>query len=99
MAYGFQGLVLSEMSSKGLIVLVVKNMKTEVVGVRDIEIVVKTEEPVGVDWPMRGGWFRGGQVNESQRIEEESREDIGMELLDIEEDVCLEKWSSEVGSS
>ena len=35
----------------------------------------------------------------SQWIGGESGEDIGMELLDIEEGACLENWSSEVGSS
>ena len=47
---------------------------------------------------MRGEWFRGGQVNESQRIREESREDIGIELLDIKAGACLENWSNEVDS-
>ena len=37
-------------------------------------------------------------MNESQWIEGESGEDIGMELLDIEEGACLENRSSEVGS-
>ena len=40
MAYKFQGLVLSEMSGKGVIVLVAKNMKMEVIGVGDIDTVV-----------------------------------------------------------
>ena len=35
----------------------------------------------------------------SQWIREESREDIGMELLNIKEGACLENWSSEVVSS
>ena len=34
----------------------------------------------------------------SQRIEGESRKDISMKLLDIEEGACLENWSSKVGS-
>ena len=40
MAYKFQGPVLSEMSREGVIVLVAKNMKTEVIGVGDIDMVV-----------------------------------------------------------
>ena len=48
-AYKFQGPVLSEMSGEGVIVLIVKNTKTEVVGVGDIDMVVQTEETVGVD--------------------------------------------------
>ena len=48
---------------------------------------------------MRGGWFGGGQVDGSQRIGGESRENIDMELLNIEEGACSENWSSEVGSS
>ena len=32
-----------------MIVLIVKNMKTEVIGVRDTDTVVKMEETVGVD--------------------------------------------------
>ena len=47
--YKFQGLVLSKMSGKEVIVLIAKNMKIEVVGVRDIDTVVKMEETVGVD--------------------------------------------------
>ena len=47
--YEFQGLVLSKMSGEGVIVLIVKNTKTEVVGVRDIDMVVQTEETVGVN--------------------------------------------------
>ena len=35
----------------------------------------------------------------SQWIGGESGEDIGMELLDIEEGAYLENWSSKVGSS
>ena len=35
----------------------------------------------------------------SQWIRGESREDIGMELLDIKEGACLEDQSSEVDSS
>ena len=40
MAYEFQSPVLSEMSREGVIVLIVKNMKTEVIGVGDIDTVV-----------------------------------------------------------
>ena len=40
MAYEFQGPVLSEMSREEVMVLIVKNMKTEVIGVRDIDTVV-----------------------------------------------------------
>ena len=40
MAYEFQSPVLSEMSGEGMIVLIVKNMKMEVVGVRDIDTIV-----------------------------------------------------------
>ena len=49
MAYKFQGLVLSEMSKEGVIMLIAKNTKTEVVGVGDIDTVVKTEETIRVD--------------------------------------------------
>ena len=49
MAYKFQGLVLSEMSRERVIVLIAKNMKTEVVEVGDIDMVVEIEETVGVD--------------------------------------------------
>ena len=45
----FQGLVLSKMSGEGVIVLVAENTKTEVIGVRDIDMVVQMEETVGVD--------------------------------------------------
>ena len=48
-AYEFQSLVLSEMSGEGVIVLVAKNMETEVVGVRDIDMVVKMGETVRVN--------------------------------------------------
>ena len=47
----------------------------------------------------RGEWFRDGQVDESQRIRKKSEEDIGMELLEIEEDACSENWSSVIDSS
>ena len=40
MVYEFQGPVLSKMSGEGVIVLMMKNMKTEVIGVRDIDTVV-----------------------------------------------------------
>ena len=49
MAYEFQGPVLSEMSREGVIMLIVKNIKTEVVGVGDIDMVVQMEETVRVD--------------------------------------------------
>ena len=49
MAYEFQGPVLSKMSGEGVIVLIAKNTKTEVVGVRDIDMVVKMEETIGID--------------------------------------------------
>ena len=48
-AYEFQSPVLSEMSGEGVIMLIAKNMKTEVIGVRDIDMVFETEETVGVD--------------------------------------------------
>ena len=35
----------------------------------------------------------------SQWIGRESREDISIELLDIEKGACSENWSSKVGSS
>ena len=38
--YEFQGPVLSDMSGEGVIMLIVKNTKTEVVGVGDIDMVV-----------------------------------------------------------
>ena len=47
--YEFQGLVLSEMSRKGVIILVVKNMKTEVIRIGDIDTVVEMEETIRVD--------------------------------------------------
>ena len=47
--YKFQSLVLSEMSREGVIVLVAKNMKMEVIEVGDIDMVIKMEETVGVD--------------------------------------------------
>ena len=37
------------MSGEGVIVLIAKNTKMEVIGVRDIDTVVKMEETVGVD--------------------------------------------------
>ena len=40
MVYEFQSPVLSKMSGEGVIVLVVKNTKVEVVGVGDIDMVV-----------------------------------------------------------
>ena len=49
MAYKFQGLILSKMSRKWVIMLIVKNMKMEVVGVRDIDMVVEMEETVRVN--------------------------------------------------
>ena len=49
MVYEFQSLVLSEMSREGVIILILKNTKTEVAGVGDIDMVVETEETVGVD--------------------------------------------------
>ena len=48
---------------------------------------------------MRAG---GGARSRAKRLEEAKEvvrgEDIGMELLDIEEGACSENWSSEVGS-
>ena len=49
MEYKFKGLVLSEMSREGMIVLIVKNTKMEVIGVRDIDTVIEMEESVRVD--------------------------------------------------
>ena len=49
MVYKFQSPVLSEMSGEGVIMLIVKNMKMEVIGVQDIDMVVKTEETIGVN--------------------------------------------------
>ena len=49
MAYEFQSPVLSKMSGEGVIVLIAKNTKTEVVGVGNIDTVVQTEETVGVN--------------------------------------------------
>ena len=49
MVYKFQGPVLSEMSGEGVIVLIAKNTKTEVVGVGDIDMVVQMEETIRVD--------------------------------------------------
>ena len=40
MANEFQSLVLSKMSREGVIVLIVKNIKTEFIGVGDIDMVV-----------------------------------------------------------
>ena len=49
MVYEFQGPVLSEMSREGVIVLIAKNTKMEVVGVGDIDTVVQMEETIEVD--------------------------------------------------
>ena len=46
MAYKFQGPVLFEMSREGVIMLIMKNTKIEVVGVGDIDMVVEIEETV-----------------------------------------------------
>ena len=43
--YKFQGPVLSEMSKEGVIMLITKNTKTEVVGVRDIDMVLRWRKP------------------------------------------------------
>ena len=47
--YKFQGLVLSEMSREGVIVLIVKNTKIEVVRVWDIDAIVNIVETIEVD--------------------------------------------------
>ena len=49
MVYEFQSPVLSEMSREGVIMLIAKNTKTEVIGVGDIDTVVQTEETIGVN--------------------------------------------------
>ena len=49
MAYEFQGPVLSKISREGVIVLVEKNMKMEVIGVGDMDMIVRTEKTVRVD--------------------------------------------------
>ena len=41
MAYKFQSPVLSEMSREGVIMLIAKNTKVEVIGVRDIDMLSK----------------------------------------------------------
>ena len=47
--YEFQGPVLSKMSREGMIMLITKNTKIEVIGVGDIDMVVQMEETVRVD--------------------------------------------------
>ena len=49
MVYEFQSPVLSKMSGEGVIMLIAKNTMMEVVGVRDINMVIQMEETVGVD--------------------------------------------------
>ena len=49
MTYKFQGPILSEMSRERVIMLIMKNMKMEVAGVGDIDMVVETEETIEVD--------------------------------------------------
>ena len=49
MAYEFQSPVLSEMSGEGVIMLIAKNTKMEVIGVGDIDTVVETEESIRVN--------------------------------------------------
>ena len=86
------------MSEEWVIILIVKNMQMEVIGARDIDVVVKMEETIRVNWPTRDRWFGDRQVDKSQRIEGKSGEDISIELLDIEEGGYSENWSSEKGS-
>ena len=47
--YKFQSPVLSEMSGEGVIMLIAKNTKMEVFGVRDIDMVIEMEETVRVN--------------------------------------------------
>ena len=49
MTYKFQGPVLSKMSREGVSMIIVENKKIEVVGVRDIDAVVKMEEPMRIN--------------------------------------------------
>ena len=49
MAYEFQSPVLSKMSRERVIMPIAKNMKTEVIGVWDIDTVVQMEETIRVD--------------------------------------------------
>ena len=46
MMYEFQGPVLFKMSREEVIMLVVENTKMEVIGVRDIDAIIKMEEAI-----------------------------------------------------
>jgi hypothetical protein len=93
----FKGLVLAEMSGERMIVLVLEDSESEVIGVGNVNAVIQSEETFGVGRPTR---IRGGvKVFRGNRVGVKCRTDIGVELLDVHDDDSSEDGSSKTGGS
>ena len=90
------GLVLSRMSGKDVIVLVVENTEPEVIGVRNIDKVVMTEETIRSNGPAGLRFFLVGNV---KRVVGKCGQDVDVELFLVHDNCCTENWSNQFRST
>ena len=85
------GFILSRVSRKDVVMLVVENMELEVVGVWSVDKVVMTEEAVRSNRPTGLRFFLMGNV---KRVIRECGQDIGIELFLVHDNCHMENWSN-----
>ena len=85
------GFILSRVSRKDVVMLVAENTELEVVGVRNVDKVVMTEEAIRSNRPMGLRFFLVGDV---KRVIGKCGQDIGIELFLVHDNCCMENWSN-----
>ena len=91
-----QGLVLTKVARKHVIMLVLHDSEVEVVGVRNIDAVVKLKESVRSDGPSS---FRFRKVIRDRGVERKGSQDIGVKGVEIEYGGCAKGRSEEVSGA
>ena len=90
------GFRLARMSGKDVVVLVTEDTEPEIVGIRDVDQVVVTEEPVRSNGPTG---LRFLIVSNEEWVIWKCGEDVGIELFLIHDDCCTEDWFHHFRSS
>ena len=72
----FQGLILSEMARKGMVMLVLHDFEPEVVDIGNVNAIIQSKETIGSDSPTT---FRAGKMSRSDQVRSKRGDDVGME--------------------
>ena len=84
------GLILSGVSRKDMVMLVAENVEPEIIRVQNIDEVIVAEESIRSNGPARLRFFLVGNV---ERVIRKCGQDVGVKLSLVHDDSHMENWS------